>query len=270
MKSKCKKCGELKTKEFKCFRDAYKKGYPNAKKKYYISDCGREWHGLVCPDCRHGKIIEAKCPECKTKFNKNENAPHTYCSRACFQKKNYRILKKKPKPKRTCPVCKTAKLKKGFRYCSDKCKPRKVARSSIKSSTCLQCANTFTGTRNNQSYCSKSCSVRAWRSRTAYKSKKSKPPKTEQYLAAKKANRLFRKAKKRQATPKWIKPKDFHKIILKCPEGFHLDHIVPLIHPDVCGLHVPWNIQYLSEEDNIKKSNKFDGTMDNTEWSENS
>lgn len=40
--------------------------------------------------------------------------------------------------------------------------------------------------------------------------------------------------------------------------GLEVDHIIPLKHPLVCGLHVEENLQLLTPEENNKKRNKFD------------
>jgi hypothetical protein len=44
----------------------------------------------------------------------------------------------------------------------------------------------------------------------------------------------------------------------KCFPGYQIDHIVPLLGKKVSGLHVRWNLQYLTQEENIHKGNKVD------------
>jgi hypothetical protein len=73
-----------------------------------------------------------------------------------------------------------------------------------------------------------------------------------------------RRATKRNATPAWADLEAIQAFYedaktLETIFGwkFHVDHIVPLKHPKVCGLHVPANLQILSATDNLSKHNKF-------------
>lgn len=66
-----------------------------------------------------------------------------------------------------------------------------------------------------------------------------------------------RRAFKLKATPKFANLQKIKEIYMNCPVGYHVDHIVPLQGKNVCGLHVEWNLQYLTPYDNKSKSNKL-------------
>jgi hypothetical protein len=75
-----------------------------------------------------------------------------------------------------------------------------------------------------------------------------------------------RRASKLQRTPKWLTEDDKYRmkmfyITAKYMEWLHkikfeVDHIVPLQGVEVSGLHVPWNLQLLTEEEHKWKGNR--------------
>jgi hypothetical protein len=67
-----------------------------------------------------------------------------------------------------------------------------------------------------------------------------------------------RRAIKLQATPNWANLITIKQIYETCPDGYHVDHIVPLQNPLVCGLHCEFNLQHLPALENLTKSNKFE------------
>lgn len=74
------------------------------------------------------------------------------------------------------------------------------------------------------------------------------------------------RAKLANALPKWLSLQRLRSFYSKCPANLEVDHIIPINHSDVCGLHVPWNMQYLSRTENAQKSNSFDFTYNNESW----
>lgn len=64
----------------------------------------------------------------------------------------------------------------------------------------------------------------------------------------------------KQATPFWLTQEEKADIVdmwLSRPDGFQVDHIVPIQGKDFSGLNVPWNLRYLDRIENIRKKNKL-------------
>lgn len=89
----------------------------------------------------------------------------------------------------------------------------------------------------------------------------------ENNLVQVRASTKSRRRKHRDATPPWITREQKSEIrklyemaitmTKTTGEQYVVDHIVPLRSPEVCGLHVPWNLRVITQEENLKKSNKL-------------
>lgn len=86
-------------------------------------------------------------------------------------------------------------------------------------------------------------------------------------------SRIRKIVKTSNAVPNWLTPemkqqiRDIYIHMRDCRavtgEEYHVDHIIPLKGNNVCGLHVPWNLQVLPADVNESKSNNWEwGDMD--------
>jgi len=160
----------------------------------------------------------------------------------------------------------------GSRYKCSKCKELKPEHLFSKSKSnnrgldyyCKSCRKEVKS-RPSVKAAQKRCEERCRDKRRAYNRdyRKSNKP----YFAAK--NREY-VCKKTNATPNWLTDaqraqiqnlywlaQDLGRVT---GESYHVDHIIPVQGKDVCGLHVPWNLQVLPADLNHRKSNKLDQT----------
>lgn len=217
----------------------------------YRATDSRLWHGKRCPDC-YAKDIQRKrqlrkppksplkkiCEGCANEFETFRPNQLT-CSASCRTKKSQ---KRKGTACRTCGT--RYPERKG--YCSAACKPIKPKISKAKGpqdKSCLTCGENFKGYAN-QFYCKPGHSPAAKKRRK--RAKAIRKARCKQGIAKKLVNELVE--------------------VYANANGLEVDHIIPINHPEVCGLHVPWNLQYLDNATNGDKSNLWDGTMNNTNW----
>ena len=99
---------------------------------------------------------------------------------------------------------------------------------------------------------------RAYRSRNREKLNAETRKWKSENPAKRNANLAKRRATKLQATPSWANKDALYAIYKEAHKlGKHVDHIIPLSSPTVCGLHWEGNLQLLDPIENMRKSNHY-------------
>ena len=140
------------------------------------------------------------------------------------------------------------------RYFTGKpCPKGHISERWVASRACVECLAEGAVEREQKRY-ALNPEVKKLREKVRHQSKKS----DVNYVGRRRAVKAEYRASLFNATPPWSDRAAIVAIYRNCPPGHHVDHIVPLQHPLVCGLHVPNNLQYLPSAENIAKSNKFE------------
>ena len=159
---------------------------------------------------------------------------------------------------KSCSKCKKDKATSEF-------SPRKGRKSKFQSQ-CKECMNAATKARRD-AYPDK---VAAEAKRFFEANRESEKLRCKVYRENNKdviaAQAALRRSKIKNATPPWVTKQ--HKQDMRAMytlakkyktvfgQDYHVDHIVPLSGKNICGLHVPWNLQLLLASVNHRKSNK--------------
>lgn len=259
--STCKNCSET----------TIGKGQP---KDFCPKKCYMQWRWKT-GKCDQYRVLKEKrsdsCVVCKEGFKTHLWNKKT-CSAQCSDEHSRKSRLKSPRQKQ-CLTCKTSfETRLAAKYCSPKCRksvyekiPNKCDQCNVELSSrkkyCESCKSVPRSLKVHEKRNCKTCSAEfeTWVKTKLYCKKNCNP--------SHKLSKKLRKRTKRRAKPAWCSWKEIEAYLDTRPSDNHeLDHIIPLNHPDVCGLHCPENFQWLTKEDNSVKSNNFDYSQENKKW----
>jgi len=170
-----------------------------------------------------------------------------------------------------CLCCKTTKLKSEISKHSQK---KDGLYTYCKTCKAVQDKLSYQKNKDSRISYSKSWSLENIEKARAYKRKyKAKNPEMDNiYKQENKGSINFMNAKRRantkNRTPVWLT--EFDRLKMKCyyqvaamrsresGQKWHIDHIIPLQGENVCGLHVPNNLQIIPAIENMRKNNHYE------------
>jgi hypothetical protein len=138
------------------------------------------------------------------------------------------------------------------------CKPKgHISEKHVSSKACIECDYEKKAEKRKQIPDYRRAYTKEYWKRTKAKQSEAHIQWRENNRGKRNAITANRRANLLNATPSWIDRLAIREIYENCPEGHHVDHIVPLKGKTVCGLHVPANLQYLPASANLSKNNRF-------------
>ena len=192
------------------------------------------------------------CLHCSTTFTKRLDSPGIFCSKSCNAKYNNTRRPKKEKQKLECLNCKTPIFPPN-KFCGHSCSAlynnarrlHKSSKNTPVAKSCPQCNIEFV---SKNKFCSRQC---GWNNKRLIIS-----PEEQLELKRAKNRESYRRyiARRKYQTPIGEDIKAIRQFYINCPTGYEVDHIIPISKG---GSHSLENLQYLTKEENRRKSNKI-------------